>query len=181
MSWKINMNGMNNPLLLTDSYKLTHWKQYPPGTEHVYSYLESRGGLFDSTVFFGLQMFLIRYLEGKRFNYADIDRAERFCKAHFGREDVFNRDGWEHILRKHGGRFPVSIKAVPEGTVVPTRNVLMTIENTDPAVPWITNFLETLLVQVWYPTTVATLSREMKKLIMKYLVKTGSPQLIDFK
>ncbi len=175
------MNGMNNPLLLTDSYKLTHWKQYPPGTEHVYSYLESRGGLFDSTVFFGLQMFLIRYLEGKRFNYADIDRAERFCKAHFGREDVFNRDGWEHILRKHGGRFPVSIKAVPEGTVVPTRNVLMTIENTDPAVPWITNFLETLLVQVWYPTTVATLSREMKKLIMKYLVKTGSPQLIDFK
>ena len=34
----------DNLLLCTDSYKTSHWKQYPPGTEYVYSYFESRGG-----------------------------------------------------------------------------------------------------------------------------------------
>ena len=47
-----------NILLLTDSYKATHWKQYPPGTESIYSYFESRGGRFDEVVFFGLQYYL---------------------------------------------------------------------------------------------------------------------------
>jgi nicotinamide phosphoribosyltransferase len=75
----------------------------------------------------------------------------------------------------------VSIKAVPEGSVVPTSNVLMTVENTDPEFPWLTNFLETLLVQVWYPMTVATLSREMKKLILRQLLNNGTPETIDFK
>ena len=51
-----------NIILATDSYKLTHWKQYPENTTNVYSYFESRGGEFDSTVFFGLQYYLKRYL-----------------------------------------------------------------------------------------------------------------------
>ena len=72
--------------------------------------------------------------------------------------------GWEHILQVHGGRLPVVIRAVPEGTAVPGHNVLMTIENTDPACYWLPNYLETLLVQVWYGSTVATQSREMKNL-----------------
>ncbi len=167
-------------LFLTDSYKITHWKQYPPGTEKVYSYFESRGGKFDSTVFFGLQYFLKKYLEGQRIFQSDIDEAQEFWGAHFG-QDLFNLEGWMHILKEHDGYLPISIKAVPEGTVVPTRNVMLTVENTDPKVPWLTNILETLLVQVWYPMTVATLSREMKKLILGYLEKTGTPELIDFK
>lgn len=167
-------------LFLTDSYKITHWKQYPPGTEKVYSYFESRGGKFDSTTFFGLQYYLREYLEGQRVFLSDILEAQEFWQAHFGR-DLLNLEGWMHILDEHDGRLPVSIKAVPEGTSIPTRNVLLTIENTDPEVPWLTNLLETLLVQVWYPMTVATLSREMKKLILEYLVKTGTPELIDFK
>lgn len=170
-----------NKLLLTDSYKLTHWKQYPPGTERVYSYFESRGGMFEETVFFGLQYYLQEYLAGKFFTLDDVFSAEHFANQHFGRDDLFNRAGWEHIWQKHNGRLPVSIKAVPEGTVVPTGNALITIENTDPAVPWLTNFLETLLVQVWYPMTVATLSREMKRLIRAHLAKGGDPSLIDFK
>ena len=65
------------------------------------------------------------------------------------------------------------IRAVPEGTAVPAHNVLMTIENTDPACYWLPNYLETLLVQVWYGSTVATQSREMKKLVLKYLRADG--------
>ena len=35
--------------------QVTHHLQYPPGTQTVYSYFESRGGKFPETVFFGLQ------------------------------------------------------------------------------------------------------------------------------
>ena len=45
------------------------------------------------------------------------------------------------------GDVQVRIKAVPEGTVVPVKNVLVTVENTDPACFWLVNYLETFLVQ----------------------------------
>jgi len=169
-----------NFLLRTDSYKFTHWKQYPPQTTAIYSYLESRGGMFPATVFFGLQYYLRTYLEGPVFARSDIRQADEFCRQHFGR-DLFNREGWTRLLEKHRGTLPVRIKAVPEGTVVPTLNLLGTIENTDPEFPWLTNYLETLLMKVWYPTTVATLSREIKKIIKGFLERTGDPALLPFK
>jgi nicotinamide phosphoribosyltransferase len=178
------MRFRRNPLLLTDSYKTSHFRQYPPGTEQVYSYFESRGSDpqfgFTETVFFGLQ-YLLDSLAGFFFSGDDLDHAERVCQAHFGNDRCFNRHGWQHILAKHGGRLPVRIRAVPEGTVVPTHNCLMTIENTDPQCYWLTNWLETLLVQTWYPTTVATQSREMKKVLLQHLRRTGDPTTIDFR
>jgi nicotinamide phosphoribosyltransferase len=161
----------NNILMLSDSYKATHWKQYPKGTTKVYSYLESRGGKFDNTLFYGLQYFIKQYLSGQVVTEEKIQQAKKFWDAHLG-TGLFNEDGWRHILNKHRGRLPVRIKAVPEGTVVKTGNVLVTVENTDPEVPWLTNFLETILLQVWYPITVGTLSREVKKNLIKYLKKT---------
>lgn len=171
----------DNLILLTDSYKVSHYRQYPPRTQRVYSYFESRGGRFETVVFFGLQYYLERYLAGAVITRECIDAAETFLASHFDRPGLFNRAGWEHVLHAHGGRLPVRIRAVPEGTPVPVRNVLLTIENTDPACFWLTNYLETLLVQLWYGCTVATLSREMKRLILSFLERTGDPALIDFK
>lgn len=173
----------DNLVLMTDSYKVTHAKQYPPGTTMVYSYLEARsGGKFPATVFFGLQYFIKRYLTGAVVNYEKIDEAATLYSAHFGNAGLFNRAGWEHIVRDHLGCLPVSIKAVPEGTLVGEGNVLVTVENTCPECYWLTNYLETLLVQVWYPTTVSTLSYEMRKLIGEYLVATqGDEAGLEFK
>jgi nicotinamide phosphoribosyltransferase len=170
-----------NLITLTDSYKFTHWKQYPPLTENVYSYFESRGGQFKDTVFFGLQYFLKQYLEGPVITRYKVEEAEQVVGKHLGNPALFNRAGWMRIVEKHGGRLPVVIRAVPEGTVVPVLTPLMTVENTDPELFWLTNYLETLLVQTWYPTTVATLSREMKRIILKALEDTGDPNLIGFK
>ena len=163
----------NNILTLTDSYKTSHWKQYPKGTSKVYSYLESRGGKFKNTLFYGLQYFIKQYLSGQVVTEEKIQRAKKFWDAHLG-PNHFNESGWRHILDNHNGHLPVRIKAVPEGTVVKTGNVLVTVENTDPEVPWLTNFLESILLQVWYPTTVGTLSREVKKNLISYLKKTTS-------
>jgi nicotinamide phosphoribosyltransferase len=170
---------MKNIILNSDSYKYSQFNQYPPKTTVVYSYIESRGGVYDATVFFGLQAFIKEYLTGPVVTTDMIDEAEALITAH---GEPFNREGWEYIVREHGGNLPVIIKAVPEGTVVGTRNVLATIENTDPACYWLTSFLETALLRaIWYPTTVATNSYENKKLILEYLEKTGDPTSIDFK
>ncbi|MDI9877706.1 nicotinate phosphoribosyltransferase [Flectobacillus rivi] len=171
----------NNILLLTDSYKLSHYKQYPSGTSHIYSYFESRGGKFEQVTFFGLQYLLKEYLAGEVVTQAKIDQAAKLYAAHFGSETLFNREGWEYILEKYQGRLPIRIKAVAEGAVIPTHHVLMTVENTDPKCYWLSNFLETLLVQLWYPCTVATTSKAVRSLILSYLEKTGDPSLIDFK
>jgi nicotinamide phosphoribosyltransferase len=167
-----------SPILNTDSYKVGMNLMYPPNTTGVYSYIESRGGRYDQTVFFGLQAFIKEYLL-EPITQSDIDLADHILTAH---GEPFNRAGWEYILRTHKGFLPVIIRAVPEGTVVPVRNVLATIENTDPECYWLTTWLETALLRaIWYPTTVATQSWTIRKLILKYLEETGDPALIDFK
>jgi nicotinamide phosphoribosyltransferase len=163
-----------NLILLADAYKYAHHKFYYPGTTQIYSYLESRGGMFNETIFFGLQYFLKEYLQGPAFTQQDLDEADSFLQQVFGRDDVFDKSKFQYILDKYNGHLPVKIKAVAEGTAVPTGNVLMTIENTDPECYWLTNFLETLLMQVWYPCTVATLSNQIRKVITQYYHETAS-------
>lgn len=161
---------LDNILLDTDSYKASHAFQYPPNTQKVFSYIESRGGRFDRTVFFGLQMWLKRYMSNP-ITTEMVDEAEAFWAAH---GEPFYREGWDLIVREHGGRMPVIIRAVPEGTVVPTHNVLLTIENTDPRCFWLTSFLETALLRaIWYPTTVSTVSWHAKRIIMEALEKSS--------
>lgn len=170
-----------NVATLTDSYKFSHARQYPQGTTGVFSYFESRvGAKYPWTVFFGLQSILRRYLVGAVVTEADVDEAKALCDAHMG-PGLFHEAGWRHIVQDHRGHLPLRIRAVPEGTVVPTGHALMTVENTCDGCWWVTNFFETLLVQVWYPSTVATQSRAMKQAILRYLEETGDPGLIDFK
>jgi len=159
----------SNLLLRTDSYKVSHWLQYPPGTQTVFSYIESRGGAFSHALFFGLQAYLREYL-CTPVTVADVEEAAALMAVH---GEPFNRAGWMRLIEKHDGYMPVRIRAVPEGSVVPVHNVLATIENTDPEFFWITSFLETeLLRAIWYPTTVATLSGAAKATLQRYLEAT---------
>lgn len=173
------MKAQENLILMADAYKYSHHKLYYPGTSKIYSYFESRGGKFDYSVFFGLQYFIKRYLQGVVITKEMVDEADELMPKVFGRTDVFDRSKFDYIVEKHGGKLPVRIKAVPEGTNVLTGNVMMTIENTDPECFWLTNFLETLLVQVWYPCTVATQSHEIYRIIKKYHDETANKEAAD--
>ena len=178
-----NINiDIDNILLLVDSYKAGHDKCYNPKVDKVYSYLEARGGRFPKTVFFGLQYFLKKYLMGQVVTKEKIDQAEDFWAKHFGRTDYFDRKLWDNIVEKYNGYLPILIKAVPEGTLLPVKNVLITIENTGGKdTRWLVNFVETLLVEVWYPTVIATQSYYIKQDILGYLERTGNPTEINFK
>lgn len=159
-----------NFLLDTDSYKLSHFLGYPRDLEHVYSYGESRGGRYPSTVFFGSRKF-VHDLEQVRVTADNVFEAASLAKDH---GEPFNEEGAMRIVDKWGGRVPVRIKAVREGTLVPTRNVLITVENIDPALPWLTSFIETpLLRPIWYGTTVATRIHYMREKIKPYYDATS--------
>ena len=164
---------MRNLILNTDSYKMSHFAQYPEGAEYVSSYIESRGGTYPETVFFGLQAFLKDYLS-RPISQADIDEADLICGAH---GVPFNRAGWEYILKQYAGYLPLEIQAVPEGMALPTGNVMVQVVNTDPCCAWLTSYIETALLRaVWYPTTVATLSRACRNIIGGYLRDTADNQ-----
>lgn len=158
----------NNLILLSDSYKYSHFNQYPEGTQQVYSYLESRGGEYEEIVFFGLQYFIQEYLQ-KHITPGMIEDAEAFATQH---GIPFNKKGWEDLYYTHAGYLPLRIEAVPEGSINKPHEVLMTITNTDIRFPWVTNWAETLLMKLWYPTTVATKSYAVRKMLKKYYEET---------
>ena len=173
--------GADNPILDTDSYKYSHWNQYPEGTGRVSSYIEARraSGAIDHVLFFGLQVELAA-LGGVFVTQGMLDEAAGFLKAH-GFE-LFAR-GWQHIIDAHGGRLPIEIAALPEGTLAPVSVPQVRIENTDPACWWLPSFLETRLLRaVWYPATVASISHHVVGEIRRRLVITdGSAAGAEFK
>ena len=159
-----------------------HYGMYPDGITNVYSYFESRSGAkFNATVFFGLQYLIKKNLLGQVVTKEKIKMGKELIDQHLG-PGIFNEKGWNYILNNFDGKLPVRIKAVPEGMAIPTNNVIMTVENTDPNCFWLTNHLETLLTHVWSSSTCATLSREIKILFKYYLDLTASSnfQGIDF-
>lgn len=166
------MRSDENFVLLADAYKYSHPQLFYPGTQSIYDYFESRGGRFKEVVFFGLQAIMEDYFEGNLFDKYDIDEAEDALGQIYQRKDVFDRKIWEKLLHKHNAALPVEIKAVPEGTVVPVSNLLATIESMDSDFFWLPGFMETMDSHMWYPSTVATLSREIKKIVLEYYLET---------
>lgn len=170
---------MENLLLMTDSYKASHYLQYPPNTQAMFSYMESRGGKFNKTVFFGLQYLLRKYLS-KPITLIDLIEARDFFKGH---GPPFPDKEWATVINKHGGYLPVQIRAVTEGSVIPTHNVLLSVRSTDPECFWVVTWIESFLMRLWYPITVATTSWHIKSDILGYLKETSDDpnSEIDFK
>lgn len=162
---------MTNLILATDSYKQSHFLQYPPEARVISAYAEARLNDFsDDVLFFGLQPFLIDYL-GKPVTTADVDEAAAICTAH---GVPFNREGWDAIVADHGGYLPIKIKALSEGTIAPAGIPLLQVENTDERMPWLPTFIETALLRaIWYPSTVGTLSWKCKAIIRAGLEKSS--------
>jgi len=171
-----------NPILHTDSYKMSHYLQYPPGTTKVWSYIEARGlsneakRWFDQDkygpveiVHFGAVQFALDYLRNP-ITADDVARASDICRRH---GVPFNLEDWIYIVTKHGGFLPLRIQSLPSGLPVPIGTPQIQVVNTDDRLPWLTSFVETALLRaIWYPSTVATVSREIKKRIQRYMALT---------
>ena len=164
MKNKIDLTSRTPLILQSDSYKVSHYLQLPEGIQKSFAYIESRGGRFDQSMFFGILNSVKQNLM-KPITMDDIETAQWYMDQHLG-PGIFNRAGWELILERHNGFIPVEIRSVKEGSVLPVKNALVTIENTDPDLAWITTYLETFLLRdIWYATTVGTVSWRIKQIL----------------
>ncbi len=171
------MNNLFTTALLADSYKYSQFSQYRPGTESIFSYVEFRGSdKFAKTLNVGFTIFLQNILANP-VTREEVDEMEAIITAH---GEPFNRAGWDYILEKHDGFLPLEIKAAPEGLVIPIKNALVTVENTDPECYWLTSFMETMILPaVWYPATVGTISYHIREICTHYLNLTSDTPEAD--
>jgi nicotinamide phosphoribosyltransferase len=178
-----------NMMTLCDFYKISHRAMYPEGTQIVYSTWTPRGSRLkgiNQVVCFGLQAFikdkLIQMFDEEFFNRKKsevIAEYHRLIKHTLG---VANPET-KHIEDLHDlGYLPLSIKALPEGTLVPLRVPMFTIENTDHRFFWLTNYIETLAsCELWQPATSATIAFEYRKILERAAEATGAPiEFVDF-
>lgn len=174
---------MKEAILLTDGYKLDHRRQYPEGTEYVYSNWTPRSCHYypeaeEGAVVFGIQYFIKEYLM-KQFQEDFFNKPKDVAVAEFKRRvDTFlgpNNVGTRHIEELHDlGYLPIRIKALPEGTLCPIRVPALTFINTHPDFFWLTNYFETLIsTTLWLPMTSATTARLYKKELIRHARKTG--------
>jgi len=156
-------------LLRTDSYKASHHLAYPPGLENFQASLEPRvGGRYPKTLFFGLTPALLDLAE--TITGQDVDEAKAFWAAH---GEPFDADSWYNIAERLDGRLPLSVRSVPEGTLLPQGCVPFVVTATQPGYAWLVTHVETVLSRVWYTSTVATRSFYCKKVLYDYLRRTS--------
>lgn len=175
--------------LLCDFYKLSHKKMYPVGTESVYSTWTPRTSRVkgvNNVVVAGLQKFnksfLIDFFNTNFFGRSKEEVVAEYTRVLKNTLGVQDPDS-SHIEELHDlGYLPLSIKALPEGTVVPVRTPIMTIQNTNPRFFWLTNYIETLAsCELWQASTSATLAFEYRKLLDKAAMETvGNTDFVQF-
>lgn len=173
-------NLTENIIFNTDSYKTSHFMFLEDNTTNIYSYVEARiGAKYDNLTITGIQAFNKRYMM-KPITAFMIDQAEWLLTAH---GEPFNRAGWEYVLNQHNGYMPVVINSAEEGTTIPVGCPYITVDNTDKheLAAWCGPYIESKIMRTWAPIAVATQSNSVRKLILEFLEKTGTPELIDYK
>lgn len=168
-----------NVLTLADSYKYSHYKQYPAGVVNMYDYAEARSTKeYEQTLFVGLQGLLKEYFTAP-ITEEDVKEAELYASIH---GVPFNTAGFMKIINNYGGYFPITIKSVPEGILVPNKNILFTIELTinDSDLFWLPSWMETFLMKVWYTCTVASRSYDIKSNIIEMSKITDETPFVDY-
>lgn len=185
-----------NPSYAVDAYKLAHAAMYPEGTELVYSNMTPRSGELlkkavpvnlyeDNMVHFGLQGLIKHYVGLWNENFFNVPLG--VAVAVFG-ATVAPFCGSltppvDNIAALHKlGFLPLEIRSLPEGSVVPFKVPVFTVENTIPEFYWLTNYTETYFSnEYWKGTTAATIARLYRKLFTKYAIETGCPlEFVDF-
>lgn len=182
------MRNIYNPMYLIDAYKIDHRRMYPEGTQFVYSNLTPRGSRLpgvDKVVFFGLQAFIVKVL-GDMFDdwfKTPVEEVVAEYERRTGGVLGPNGVGSDHIADLHDlGYLPLRFCALPEGTEVPMKVPMFTVENTHSEFFWLTNYIESVLSsETWLPCTSATIALNMRRLLDAWAEETSSnPDMVDF-
>eukprot|EP00899_Mesostigma_viride_P010131 jgi/Mesvir1/19119/Mv12861-RA.1 len=155
--------------VLSDSYKAAHYEQYPSASKMV-AYGEFRRGFNgdkeDTRIaFYGMRYIVEKYLH-RQWTMDDLEAADKFFSTHNVGHTSFPypRHLFLKFIQENDGYFPIKLEALPEGTAV-YKHVPVYQITAQGEYAHLCTYLETLLTMVWYPTTVATLSRRARDVI----------------
>lgn len=175
-------------ITLCDGYKLDHRRQYPNNTQSVYSNWTPRSSRIpgvDYSVFFGLQYILRAYFNELAYDtFFDVNK-DKILKNYKRRLNGYlgsNNIGEKHIADLHDLKYiPLEFRALPEGTKVPLKVPMFTVESTHPDFAWVTNYFESMISNLlWKPCTSATNAYRMRQLLMYHAEKSGDPSFVDW-
>ena len=138
-SRKLVKMGATPPLLsswlplpiLSDSYKASHYLQYPPSKKMV-AYGEFRSGFDRDTedtriVWYGMRYILETHV-ARQWTEQDVERADafysRFLAPIQGRHP-YPKDLFLKFIRENNGYMPIKLEALPEGTCIHARCMLL--------------------------------------------------------
>jgi nicotinamide phosphoribosyltransferase len=169
---------LTQPIMNKDTYKGSHWKFEHPGLTAEYGYIEARkGGEFKEIMWFG-NVYTLRWFLTQRWTTEFIEHAADFFPRH---GIPFDRKAAEIVRDRYDGKLPVKIRQVPEGTVIPQGCVACVVESDDEDVAGLCITIETMMMRVWMPTTIATRGMRWWRLIEEYLEISGTPGTAEFK
>jgi nicotinic acid phosphoribosyltransferase len=173
-----NMINNINPAVMSDSYKAVHYMLYPDAKQmSAYgSFRKPFDGMDDNrVVFFGIRNAL-DYVS-RKWTDNDVKIAEKFYDTYnVGyTKHPFPKELFLKFIDEFDGYFPVTIQALPEGTVAYIGTPVYQITAQGIYTPLVT-FLETILTHVWYACNVATLSRMTKDIISRSFDQTVDPE-----
>lgn len=174
------MRGSFNPAIMSDSYKASHYLMYPDANQMSAfgSFRRSFPDCNDNRfIFYGLRYIIENYVD-RKWTKKDVEEAEAFYKTYHAGYTAhpFPKHIFEKFIEEYDGYFPVVIEALPEGTVAYCGTPVYQITAKNEYSTLIT-FLETLLTMIWYPSTVATLSKLTKEIIRDAFVKSVDEEL----
>lgn len=173
-----------------DGYKLDHVSQYVPGTKMVVNNMTPRSDKLAQViaqhangkmVFFGLQYVLLRMVEEWNDHFFNrpkdevIARYTRRVKAYVGPDN--GDKGIEALGKLHDlGYLPLRVRALPEGSRVPMRVPMLSINNTHDDFAWLVNYTETYIsTNLWSMCNAASLMEQYYLTSKHWASVSGAP------
>lgn len=124
-------------------------------------------------VWYGIRYIVEQYIE-RKWTKDDVKKADLFYSKHQAPNNSaypYPRDLFLKFIKENKGYMPVKVEALPEGMAILPHVPVFQI-TAEGEYSRLCTFLETLMVQVWYPATVATLSRRAKDVIAEAFDKS---------
>lgn len=168
---------------LTDSYKLSQGANQSntmyPNAKRMSGYASCRTGFkgesTNKMVFFGYH-FIRRWIE-HQWTIHDVQELEELT-SDFGiaaSSHPFPSELFRKFVAENNGYFPIKLQILPEGSVVYAGTPVYQITG-EGEYSRLTTYLETVLSHLWYPITIATLSRLVKDDIESAYARSVDPE-----
>ena len=157
---------IKNPILLTDSYSLSH-EFLKINKDFEVAHFYNRTG---ATIFNGLSD-IVNELLSIQITKEMVDEAELYATEN---AMPFPREIWDRVVSEFDGYCPIKIQAVKEGTYCPIYTPCIQIRNTVEGFGELVTWFEGVFIKVFFSSSLLYRANEMRAYLDSLVPKFGS-------